>query len=401
MDEIQIKKNIRIYMFYKFFINMIIIGPIVTPFLLNKGLNYTQILSLQSVYAVTTFLFEVPTGVVADKFSRKLSLILAGIFIASGLSLYILFDNFYLLALGEIIIGIGLTFSSGADSALLFETLKGTEHEKEYSKYESKSVSYIFMGQGVGGVISSILFSMNDDNPYIMSVSFMILAMITALYFIEPVREKTTDSYVSHVFENTKNIFKSKIVLWLTLYSIFFGSCTVIGFFLYEPYFKTVNIAVPVYGVIFFVFNIIAALSAKIYSKYYSGKSSIKILLFLTVIVFLSFIVPCMFMNIFIFPFITLQQIFRAIYGPVMKGVLNRNTQDKHRATMISTMSLLSSLAYAGALPFLGMILDNRGSKYAYLVVGCIFGVFAMILFFTSIRLKKADLLSTLENESL
>jgi len=75
---------------------MLIIGPVLVPFMLFKGLSYSQIMLLQSISAVSVIVFEVPTGAIADKFSRRISLFLSGWFCASGLILYIAFESFYL-----------------------------------------------------------------------------------------------------------------------------------------------------------------------------------------------------------------------------------------------------------------------------------------------------------------
>ncbi len=388
MDKIQVEKNIRIYMFYKFFIFMMIIGPVLTPFMISKGLNYTQIMMLQSVAAVTKILFEVPTGVVADKVSRKLSLFLSGLFLMAGLLIYIIFDYFAVLALAEVIMAVGCTLNSGADSALLYETLKGTEYEKNYSKYEAKSVGNVFLGQGIFSVLSSVFYTLNKNIPFAISIIFMLAASISSMFLAEPEREKSGGSYIVHIIENTKNIFKSKTIIWLTIFAICFGCSNMIGFWLYEPLFKAVNIPVTIYGLIFLGLNLVASFSAGLYSKCFSGSNSISSLIVLSMLMFVSFIIPGLFMNILIVPIIFVQQIFRALYGPIMCFAVNENTEDRHRATMISTISLLSNLTYAASLPFIGMVLDGSGPKTVYLTIGIISGLLIIFLFLSSTKIK-------------
>ncbi|HPM03527.1 MAG TPA: MFS transporter, partial [Candidatus Cloacimonadota bacterium] len=110
MTEKKYLKNIRLYPHYRLWVNMMIIGPVLIPFMLFKGLNYTQILLLQSISAVAVFLFEIPTGAIADKLSRKSSLMMGSLCMALGLVIYILFRSFYFFALAEIIFGLGITF---------------------------------------------------------------------------------------------------------------------------------------------------------------------------------------------------------------------------------------------------------------------------------------------------
>ena len=271
---------------------MMIIGPVLTPFLINKGLNYTQIMFLQSAAALSRIIFEIPTGVIADKISRKLSLILSGFFMAAGLIVYMIFDNFFILVLAEIIMGIGITFSSGADSAILYESIKGTQYEKDYSKYEATAFSRIFLGQGVGSVLSSMLFTLDKNIPFIISVFFLSVASVFAVKFIEPTFEKRNTSYILHVVQNTKNIFKSSICIWITVFAISFGCSNMIGYWMYEPLFKAVNIPILMYGIVFLALNLFASISAKVYSRYFAQKNGINSLLFLSFLMVLSFLIP-------------------------------------------------------------------------------------------------------------
>jgi len=67
----KLERNLTLFTLFYFFSNMMIIGPILIPFLKEKGLSYSEIFFLQSIFSVAVLLFEVPTGVIADKISRK------------------------------------------------------------------------------------------------------------------------------------------------------------------------------------------------------------------------------------------------------------------------------------------------------------------------------------------
>ncbi len=101
------EKNVRLYPLHKFFFGLLIIGPILTPYLRLKGLGYAEIMLLQSISAIALVVFEVPTGIVADRFSRKLSIVLSCICLALALTVYILSKSFALLALAEVVFGLG------------------------------------------------------------------------------------------------------------------------------------------------------------------------------------------------------------------------------------------------------------------------------------------------------
>jgi hypothetical protein len=159
-----LKKDVKIYPFFKFFFNMLIMGPILVPFMLYKGLNYSQILLLQSISAISVFVFEVPTGAIA-----------------------------------EISFGFGLTMMSGADSALLYESLIKLKRKKEYQRVEGKTLSYIFIGQAFGSILSGVLYKYNPFLPFWISVLNILVASVIALVFIEVERQKSRHHYGKHI----------------------------------------------------------------------------------------------------------------------------------------------------------------------------------------------------------
>ncbi len=90
-------RTIRSYYLFSSFSDLLIIGPIIVLFMIHKGLSFTEIMLLQSVCALSVFFFEVPTGALADKLSRKVSLCLGAVFYALGLFIYIIGHSFLLL----------------------------------------------------------------------------------------------------------------------------------------------------------------------------------------------------------------------------------------------------------------------------------------------------------------
>jgi DHA3 family tetracycline resistance protein-like MFS transporter len=83
----------------------------------DAGLNPLQLILIGTVWEATYFVFEIPTGIVADVYSRRLSVII-GLFIsAAGLALIGAFPRFETIAVGYVVLGIGGTFTSGAQEA--------------------------------------------------------------------------------------------------------------------------------------------------------------------------------------------------------------------------------------------------------------------------------------------
>src|SRR5574338_16219 len=77
-------------------------------------LNPLQLVLVGTVLEASTLLFEIPTGVVADTYSRRLSIIIGVFTLGAGFLLIGLARTFPLVLLAQVICGLGYTFTSGA-----------------------------------------------------------------------------------------------------------------------------------------------------------------------------------------------------------------------------------------------------------------------------------------------
>jgi MFS transporter, DHA3 family, tetracycline resistance protein len=83
----------------------------------NAALSPLQLILVGTVWEATYFVFEIPTGVVADVYSRRLSVIVGLLISAAGLGLVGAFPRFETIVAGHVVLGIGGTFVSGAQEA--------------------------------------------------------------------------------------------------------------------------------------------------------------------------------------------------------------------------------------------------------------------------------------------
>ncbi|GAU78072.1 MFS transporter [Fusibacter sp. 3D3] len=181
-----VENNIHKYILYSVFSDLLILGPILTIFFLAKGLNFTQIFTIGAVNSLFVVLFEVPTGAVADKYSRKLSIIMGCIMWIISLSIYIYAQNFATFVIAEIIFSIGMTFKSGAETAILFDSLKLEGREKEFQTIVGKARSYLLYASAVGSLLAGFVYSYNIYLPFIISIGFIIISLGVAISFKEP-----------------------------------------------------------------------------------------------------------------------------------------------------------------------------------------------------------------------
>lgn len=87
------------------------------------GLNPLQLVLVGTTLELTAFLMEIPTGVVADVYSRRLSVILGFLLLGAGFLVEGSLPLFEALLIAQVIMGLGYTFLSGATSAWLVDEI--------------------------------------------------------------------------------------------------------------------------------------------------------------------------------------------------------------------------------------------------------------------------------------
>ena len=104
---------------------------------------------------VSVFLFEVPTGVVADVYGRRLSLILGSLLVGAAFILEGLLPLFSAVLLAQVLFGVGATFRSGAWPAWIADELDNQGVGRVYLRGAQVSQIGAIVGIGIGVVVSS------------------------------------------------------------------------------------------------------------------------------------------------------------------------------------------------------------------------------------------------------
>lgn len=105
------------------------IGTVYVLFLQAEGLGYMERNLVNSVFFITLFLFEIPTGIFADLFGRKASFVLSQLIKAVGFAIYATSHTFFWFAVAEFLAAVGSTFSSGAFEAWAVDSMKHHGHQ--------------------------------------------------------------------------------------------------------------------------------------------------------------------------------------------------------------------------------------------------------------------------------
>lgn len=146
----------------------------------SAHLNPLQLVSLGTVFETTIFLFEIPTGVVADVYSRRLSVIIGVVLFGVGLVVQGLFPIYAVLLGSEILSGIGATFTSGATQAWITDEIGEQKAQSAFLRGAQLRLA----GGIIGIVLSAGLATIALGLPFVlggigllMLATFLMIAM--------------------------------------------------------------------------------------------------------------------------------------------------------------------------------------------------------------------------------
>lgn len=359
----KIEANIKKYYFYQLFNGLSFFAPVIVLFWQARGLNMTQIMVLQSIYAISVVLLELPTGVLADNLGKKASLIFGSLFFALGLFIYGASFKFWQFVIGEITVGVGSAFVSGADRAFLHETLKSLDREPEYVRVEGRARSLAQIAQALGnlggGLIGSISLGLTLIASGVASLISLLIGFSLTETKIKLARKERTD-YQKIIQESLRIIKDNRQVLWLVSFFAFFNSIIWITNWFTQPYLQMLNIPIVYFGIIFTGFSLVAAL-ASLLTEWFEKISRHRPFMVISLAACILMFLISKFPNIYIFSLWSLLAALVVVNQTlVTHQVLSLIPLDR-AATVLSFQNLLRRFIYAGFGPILGKISDSFG----------------------------------------
>ncbi len=371
-------------------------GAIAVPFFLDwLRVDYTRAFILQAWFLFWVSALEIPTGVVADRFGRKLSIALGCLLFAADMLFFGLSTNYALLFVAEFIGAAGLTLTSGAEQALLYDTLVALGLQGRarhyFSRYEAAGTVGLLLAFPLGSFIASLgRYPELLPVPFLMTAASMVLAAAAFLWMREPDRVRPTQGFIRMGAQGLRTLFVHAELRAYVLNAVTISAVTFFAFWFYQPLAQRAGLPVAYLGWLGAGFNLFSALLLA-NSALIERALGIRRLLLVTAIVpavlfaalgatrSLAFVVPAFFVLVGC----------RFIRMPVLNDLINRHIDSENRATVISSMSLIERLVTFVLYPVIGYLAD-RSPDYALYALALLCAVFAMGTRLTALRLPAA-----------
>lgn len=143
-------------------------------------LNPLQLVLVGTMLELSVFVFEIPTGVVADVFSRRLSIIIGYLVLGMGFLLEGSFPVFWAILLGQGLWGLGYTFTSGATQAWITDEIGEERAGKAFLRGSQAGQ----VGGLLGIFISVLLGSIRVNIPILTGGALFVLMAVFLMLFM-------------------------------------------------------------------------------------------------------------------------------------------------------------------------------------------------------------------------
>lgn len=360
----------------------LIIMPIIVLFFQENGLSMKDVLLLQAAFSVSIFIFEIPSGYFSDIVGRKVSLLIGTIFGFGGFLVYSFATGFWQFLLAEMLIGVGSSFISGTDSALLYDTLVEMKQEQHYTKIEGRFLSIGNFSEGFASILGGLLAEISLRLPFYIETALLLIAIPIAATIIEPKRHKLDNEHNgwTNILKIVKYSLQDNVsVKWLIFYSGVTSASTFTMVWFIQPYLKLVELPLALFGIVWAALQFSVgffSLSAYKIENIFGRRNSLISLIILSVA---GYFLLSLFQSLWAIGFFLIFYFVRGFSTPVLKHYLNELITSDIRATVLSVKSLMMRSIFIVIGPVVGWMSDVYSLQFAFMSAGIIFLISGII----------------------
>jgi MFS family permease len=409
-----IKKDRQVMKFswYGLLKNLKFFEPYLLIYLLADGITFTQIGILMAIREVIIYVFEIPSGVIADQFGKKKEMLLCFTFYIISFIFFFIQGGFSLYLVAMIFYGLGDAFRTGTHKAMIMQYLQ----EKQWSDHKAyvygRTRSFSLIGSAVSSILSVLMVIFLPGLRWIFLI--VILPYIADFILIasypdslDRAEDEQTDYSLKKFFKATGATLKTSFVI-PKLRTLIFNSSTfqgtiksikdyvqpllvatlTVGFVITDE----TNVKIII-GIFYFFMNLLnsaASRNAYRFSERFSARMMINItFIIMAVAVLLTGGAAWANMSLLIMVFFILINTASNIRRPLLVGALSDIIEPKQRASVLSVESQMTSVFTALGAFLIGFSVDRVGLTWTFLGFGVILLALQVVLWIRADKTKE------------
>ncbi len=343
----------------------------------GRGFTLAQIGIIDAVFWLANALGEVPTGAIADRYGRKTSMLLGTAIYTVSIGLVAVAESFPFVLLAYLGWGIALTMTSGADEALLYESLQAEGRGKDYTRVNARVMMIETSARSVGSVVGALLAGIALALPFTMSAVLGVATFAVLLTLKEPqaASDMPRASYNTIMRDALRLVRTRPLMRWALFYLAIVPLGPFIILFVYiQPYALEVGFSVQALGLLVMVMNLVTIAGAGIAPRLSQRYGEVSVLLAVPPLLLMGLVALAMGVNMLGLVVIGAVALVQAVIRPIVMTIVHREVSDSARATVVSLGSLAFTLLLALFSPIYGWLADTVGLNAVFAVMALTLG---------------------------
>lgn len=366
--------NVKKLAIISFLSNLYFYNHIGTLYQQTRGLNLLQVNSIWSIILITIAIAEVPTGVLADKIGRKWSVSIALLLQAIGEFWYFFASSYLSFVLIAILAGIGFAFLSGANEALLYDSLKGKNKAKKMIKASGIVGSFRHLAFFLAPILGGLIVSQLTLSKFLLSILLTAISVsfsfIFSLTLKEPKKayhhqEQSPIEILKDGFVQLKNSQLRKFLLFGIVASTYGATLTN----LFQPYFVSNNLSAQAIAISLSISGLLVVYIQKNAFQLEEKFGLRKALLIANITPGVLYLAMAMSKQYVLIPVFILANASMNTRDPLLSSGQNSLITSKNRATTLSLMNMLNT----GYLSLIGLVwgkIATYSVSFTFLIIG-------------------------------
>ena len=248
--------------------SLMIAGASWVALLAARGFSTATIGLAESIFHMASMVFEVPSGVIADVFGRKKTMIASRVMAVLSAIMMIFSDSFFSVAITMIVSALSYNLASGTREALAYDSLKEADLEKEYDKFASNDIIIYRITSSLATLLAGAALALGYKRAYVADALVGMLSIVIAVS-LRDVKTELSDEksakkrFVEVIRESASFLKENKRAGRIIIYNAFIGAVSVLVLFFLQARLPEMGIKEALFGPALFVMGLGAVLGAK------------------------------------------------------------------------------------------------------------------------------------------
>ncbi len=228
-------RNVALYPWFKLFQSLIFWQA--TWFLFFQSeLSAAQAILIYVFYDIATTVLEVPSGYASDRFGRRITLVISAVAGLVSACMQALGESFLVFALAQVALGVHMSFASGTDSSLLYESLHADGRASQIESEEVRAWRFGFTGLMLSAVAGGALALWGLRLPYVAAAIAFAVLVLVVLQFKEPPVQRSTEGGEVARLDALRTALTDPVLVWLFALSLLMYVYSHLPFIFGQPF---------------------------------------------------------------------------------------------------------------------------------------------------------------------